>query len=156
MDNGSGILSIGNCQSSGAISSLNYAAVSNHVPMIPYIVSLSARFHMADARRKHGPELMSLLETQVLSVQIVVQWILFACLINCSPNLRVQLAKQTFMYMHQGHFDWRARAAGKDITLRVTQQHFDDFLNFDSAAGTPLVFMVGVGCMLGEKKVKEC
>jgi hypothetical protein len=60
-------------QSSGAISSLNYAATSNHVPMIPYIVSLSSRFHMADVKRKHGPELMELLGKQVLSEQLSVE-----------------------------------------------------------------------------------
>ncbi|KAG0300624.1 hypothetical protein BGZ98_009036 [Dissophora globulifera] len=83
--------------SRGGISSLNFAATSNHVPLIPYIVSLSSRFHMADVRRKHGPEKMALLE-------------------------------------EQGHFDWHAKSAGKEITLRVTRQHFDDFLNFDTAA----------------------
>ncbi|KAG0352926.1 protein-tyrosine phosphatase-like protein [Gamsiella multidivaricata] len=83
--------------SRGAISSLNYAATSGHVPLIPYIVALSSRFHMADVRRKHGSETMALLE-------------------------------------EQGHFDWHARAAGKNVSLRVTQQHFDDFLNFDTAA----------------------
>ncbi|KAF9359033.1 hypothetical protein BGX34_008575 [Mortierella sp. NVP85] len=93
--------------SRGAISCLNYAATSNHVPMIPYIVSLSSRFHMADVKRKHGPELMELLEKQ-------------------------------------GHFDWHARAAGKDITLRVTQQHFDDFLNFDTAAVAHIPSMTNI------------
>ncbi|KAG0233297.1 hypothetical protein BGX31_004857 [Mortierella sp. GBA43] len=55
--------------SRGALSTLNYAAVSNHVPMIPYIISISSRFHMADVKRKHGPELMGLLEKQVVPVR---------------------------------------------------------------------------------------
>ncbi|KAF9963458.1 hypothetical protein BGZ65_003231 [Modicella reniformis] len=93
--------------SRGAISCLNYAALSKHVPLIPYIVSLSSRFHMADVRRKHGPELMVHLE-------------------------------------QQGHFDWHARAAGKEITLRVTQQHFDDFLNFDTAAVAHIPSMTNI------------
>ncbi|KAI1315025.1 hypothetical protein EDD11_001364, partial [Mortierella claussenii] len=93
--------------SRGAISGLNYAATSNHVPMIPYIVSLSSRFHMADVRRKHGPETMALLESQ-------------------------------------GHFDWHARVAGKDLTLRVTQQHFDDFLNLDTAAVAHIPSMTNI------------
>ncbi|KAF9914858.1 hypothetical protein BX616_007417, partial [Lobosporangium transversale] len=83
--------------SRGAISALNYAANFNHMPMIPYIISISSRFNMADVRRKHGPELMTLLE-------------------------------------NQGHFEWHARSAGKEITLRVTQQHFDDFVNLDTAS----------------------
>ncbi|KAG0053019.1 hypothetical protein BGZ83_001780 [Gryganskiella cystojenkinii] len=93
--------------SRGAISCLNYAATSKHVPLIPYIVSLSSRFHMEDVRRKHGPETMALLE-------------------------------------EQGHFDWHARAAGKDVTLRVTQQHFDDFLNFDTAAVAHIPAMTNI------------
>ncbi|GJJ77659.1 hypothetical protein EMPS_10018 [Entomortierella parvispora] len=93
--------------SRGAISCLNYAATSKHVPLIPYIVSISSRFNMADVRRKHGPETMALLE-------------------------------------EQGHFDWQARAAGKDITLRVTQKHFDDFLNFDTAAVAHIPAMTNV------------
>ncbi|KAF9111168.1 hypothetical protein BGX27_005309 [Mortierella sp. AM989] len=50
--------------SRGAISSLRYAAISNHLPMIPYVVSLSCRYNMAHAKQRHGPELMGLLETQ--------------------------------------------------------------------------------------------
>ncbi|KAF9434580.1 hypothetical protein BGZ76_007771 [Entomortierella beljakovae] len=50
--------------SRGAISVMHYAAVSNHVPLIPNIVSLSCRHNMADVKRKHGPELLELLETQ--------------------------------------------------------------------------------------------
>ncbi|KAI8595740.1 Alpha/Beta hydrolase protein [Dissophora ornata] len=93
--------------SRGAISCLNYAATSNHVPLIPYVVSLSSRFHMADVKRKHGPDTMALLEKQ-------------------------------------GHFDWHARAAGKQVTLRVTQQHFDDFLNFDTAAVAHIPSMTSI------------
>ncbi|KAF9214008.1 hypothetical protein BGZ59_004476 [Podila verticillata] len=93
--------------SRGAISSLNYAATSNHVPLIPYIVSISARFDMADVKRKHGPQIMSLLETQ-------------------------------------GHFDWEARAAGKDVSLRVTKQNFDDFIQFDTSAVSNIPAMTNV------------
>ncbi|KAK3822455.1 MAG: protein-tyrosine phosphatase-like protein [Linnemannia elongata] len=93
--------------SRGAISCLNYAATSHHVPMIPYIVSISSRFDMSDVKRKHGPEVLELLETQ-------------------------------------GHFDWQARTGGKDIILRVTQQHFDDFLNFDTAAVAHIPSMTNV------------
>lgn len=93
--------------SRGAISCLNYAATSEHVPMIPYIVSISSRFDMSDVKRKHGPETMDLLEKQ-------------------------------------GHFDWHARTGGKDITLRVTKQHFDDFLNFDSAAVAHIPSMTNI------------
>lgn len=53
---------------SGAISCLNYAATSHHVPMIPYIVSISSRFDMSDVKRKHGPEVLELLEKQVKRV----------------------------------------------------------------------------------------
>ena len=49
----------------GAISCLNYAATSNHVPLIPYIISISSRFDMSDVKRKHGPEVLALLEKQV-------------------------------------------------------------------------------------------
>ncbi|KAF9302697.1 hypothetical protein BGZ74_004990 [Mortierella antarctica] len=93
--------------SRGAISILNYAATSNHVPLIPYIVSISSRFDMTDVKRKHGPEIMSLLETQ-------------------------------------GHFDWEARAAGKDISLRVTKQDFDDFIQFNTAAVANIPSMTNV------------
>ncbi|KAF9380859.1 hypothetical protein CPB97_008096 [Podila verticillata] len=93
--------------SRGAISTLNYAATSNHVPLIPYIVSISSRFDMADVKRKHGPQMMSLLETQ-------------------------------------GHFDWEARAAGKDVSLRVTKQNFDDFLQFDTTAVSNIPAMTNV------------
>ncbi|KAK3828166.1 MAG: protein-tyrosine phosphatase-like protein [Benniella sp.] len=50
--------------SRGAISSLNYAASYNHVPLIPYIISLSTRFDMSDAKRRHGKQVMQLLEDQ--------------------------------------------------------------------------------------------
>jgi hypothetical protein len=49
----------------GAISILNYAASYNHVPLIPYIISLSTRFDMSDAKRRHGKQVMKLLEDQV-------------------------------------------------------------------------------------------
>ncbi|KAG0201183.1 hypothetical protein BGX28_005930 [Mortierella sp. GBA30] len=93
--------------SRGAISCLNYAATSKHVPLIPYIVSISSRFDMSDVKRKHGPETMALLE-------------------------------------EQGHFDWKARAAGKDVTLRVTQEHFDDFINFDTTAVAHIPAMTNI------------
>ncbi|KAG0264144.1 hypothetical protein BG011_007412 [Mortierella polycephala] len=93
--------------SRGAISCLNYAATSKHVPLIPYVISISSRFDMSDVKRKHGPETMALLETQ-------------------------------------GHFDWQARTAGKDVTLRVTKTHFDDFLNFDTAAVAHIPSMTNV------------
>ncbi|KAG0036231.1 hypothetical protein BGZ82_004504 [Podila clonocystis] len=93
--------------SRGAISILNYAATSNHVPLIPYIVSISSRFDMADVKRKHGPHIISLLETQ-------------------------------------GHFDWEARAAGKDVSLRVTKQNFDDFIQFNTAAVANIPAMTNV------------
>ncbi|KAF8924389.1 hypothetical protein BGZ58_001830, partial [Dissophora ornata] len=57
----------------GAISCLNYAATSNHVPLIPYVVSLSSRFHMADVKRKHGPDTMALLEKQVVPVKDICE-----------------------------------------------------------------------------------
>ncbi|KAK5814996.1 protein-tyrosine phosphatase-like protein [Linnemannia elongata] len=93
--------------SRGAISCLNYAATSHHVPMIPYIVSISSRFDMSDVKRKHGPEVLELLEKQ-------------------------------------GHFDWQARTGGKNITLRVTQKHFDDFLDFDTAAVAHIPSMTNI------------
>ena len=37
--------------------------------MIPYIVSISSRFDMSDVKRKHGPEILELLEKQVKRVQ---------------------------------------------------------------------------------------
>jgi hypothetical protein len=37
--------------------------------MIPYIVSISSRFDMSDVKRKHGPEVLELLEKQVKRVQ---------------------------------------------------------------------------------------
>ncbi|KAF9429787.1 hypothetical protein BGZ94_009481 [Podila epigama] len=93
--------------SRGAISILNYAANSNHVPLIPYIISISSRFHMEDVKRKHGPELLSLLETQ-------------------------------------GHFDWDARAAGKNVRLRVTKEAFEEFLQFDTSAVTNIPAMTNI------------
>ncbi|KAG9323001.1 hypothetical protein KVV02_007431 [Mortierella alpina] len=93
--------------SRGAISCLNYAATSNHVPLIPYIISISSRFDMSDVKRKHGPEVLALLEKQ-------------------------------------GHFDWEARSAGKDRTLRVTQEHFDNFLNFDTTAVAHIPAMTNI------------
>ncbi|KAF9967344.1 hypothetical protein BGZ70_009886 [Mortierella alpina] len=93
--------------SRGAISCLNYAATSNHVPLIPYVISISARFDMSDAPRRHGPEVMALLEKQ-------------------------------------GHFDWKARTAGKDLTLRVTQEHFDNFLNLDTTAVAHIPAMTNI------------
>ncbi|KAF8979840.1 hypothetical protein BGZ46_004969 [Entomortierella lignicola] len=50
--------------SRGAISSLRYAALSHHVPMIPNIVSLSCRYDMGHVVHKHGPEKMGLMEKQ--------------------------------------------------------------------------------------------
>ncbi|KAF9354802.1 hypothetical protein BGX26_007349 [Mortierella sp. AD094] len=88
--------------SRGAISTLRYAAISNHVPMIPYLVGLSCRYDMSHVVHKHGPEKMALLE-------------------------------------EQGYFDWQARVKGKDITLKVSKQDMDDFLNFDSTDGVVVV-----------------
>ncbi|KAF9165449.1 hypothetical protein DFQ26_000130 [Actinomortierella ambigua] len=50
--------------SRGAISILNYASTSQRVPLIPFIVSISSRFNMEDVKRKHGPQVMQLLEEQ--------------------------------------------------------------------------------------------
>ncbi|KAG0350885.1 hypothetical protein BGZ54_003586 [Gamsiella multidivaricata] len=93
--------------SRGAISSLNYAAVSNHVPLIPYIISISTRFDMTDVRRRHGQQILTLLE-------------------------------------EQGHFDWEARAAGKDVSIRVTKKNFDDFIQFNTAAVANIPSMTNI------------
>ncbi|KAG0317329.1 hypothetical protein BGZ99_006365 [Dissophora globulifera] len=50
--------------SRGAISILNYAATSNHVPLIQHVVSISTRLDMFDVKRRHGPKIMKLLEDQ--------------------------------------------------------------------------------------------
>ncbi|KAG0238974.1 hypothetical protein BGW41_007990 [Actinomortierella wolfii] len=50
--------------SRGAISILNYASTTQRVPLIPFIVSISSRFNMEDVKRKHGPQVMQLLEEQ--------------------------------------------------------------------------------------------
>ncbi|KAF8929788.1 tyrosine phosphatase family-domain-containing protein [Dissophora ornata] len=93
--------------SRGAISNLNYAAVSNHVPLIPHIVSISTRFDMADVKRRHGQQVLTLLE-------------------------------------EQGHFDWKARASGKDVSIRVTKKNFDDFIQFNTAAVVNIPAMTNV------------
>ncbi|KAG0346930.1 hypothetical protein BG004_000514 [Podila humilis] len=93
--------------SRGALSILNYAATSNHVPLIPYIVSISSRFDMSDVKRKHGPHILSLLD-------------------------------------NQGYFDWEARAAGKDVTLRVTKQNFEDFIQFNTTGFANIPAMTNV------------
>ncbi|KAG0049770.1 hypothetical protein BGZ83_005418 [Gryganskiella cystojenkinii] len=81
--------------SRGAISMLNYAALSNHAPLIPHIVSISTRFDMADVKRRHGKHVMNMMDDE-------------------------------------GYFDWVAHAAGKEVSLRVTRQNFDDFINFNT------------------------
>ncbi|KAF9999400.1 hypothetical protein BGZ80_008037 [Entomortierella chlamydospora] len=93
--------------SRGAISTLRYAGVSNHVPMIPYLVSLSCRYDMSHVIHKHGPEQMALLEKQ-------------------------------------GYFDWNARVKGKDITLKVSKQDMNNFLNFDSTAISNIPSMTNI------------
>ncbi|KAG0318645.1 hypothetical protein BGZ99_005567 [Dissophora globulifera] len=55
--------------SHGAISLLNYAATSNHVPLIPHIVSISTRLDMFDVKRRHGHKIMKLLDDQVIPVR---------------------------------------------------------------------------------------
>ncbi|KAF9970934.1 hypothetical protein BGZ73_006198 [Actinomortierella ambigua] len=50
--------------SRGAISILNYASTTQRVPLIPFIVSISSRYNMEDVKRKHGPQVMQLLEEQ--------------------------------------------------------------------------------------------
>ncbi|KAG0293968.1 hypothetical protein BGZ98_001949, partial [Dissophora globulifera] len=51
--------------SHGAISLLNYAATSSHVPPIPHIVSINTRLDMFDVKRRHGHKIMKLLDDQV-------------------------------------------------------------------------------------------
>ncbi|KAG0245781.1 hypothetical protein BGX31_006069 [Mortierella sp. GBA43] len=93
--------------SRGAISILNYAATSNHVPLIPYVISISTRFDMEDVKRRHGKQVMKLLE-------------------------------------EQGHFNWEGKSAGKDVSLRVTKQNFDDFVQFNTAAVVNIPAMTNV------------